>query len=144
MNKQWQEGGPVGDELARVQRGIDECLRQTVRHRPYSPGELPSSGTVTVVGAPTVTESGQLTGRGWIEARPLEPPLKPGSMADRAVGGMVDAAFPPSPAEQLARIKAQLRALGPEQREQLLKEIEAKPGDARAKQLRELAEEAWS
>ena len=141
MNKQWQEGGPTGDEFRRIMAGIDQTLRATVAHRPYSPGELPSSGTVTVVGAPTVVDGAQ---RGWIEARPLEPPLKPGSMADRAVGGMVDAAFPPGPTEQLARIRAQLRALSPAQREQLLKEIEAARGDARAEELLALARQAWA
>ncbi len=70
MGKPWADT-ISGEELRQVQRGIDQTLRQTVAHKPYSPGEMPSSGTVTVVGAPTVV-GGE---RGWVDSRPLGPPL---------------------------------------------------------------------
>ena len=51
---------------ADVQRGIDECMRQTIRHRPYSPKFVEAN--VRVAGAPTVVT------RGWVEPRPYSPP----------------------------------------------------------------------
>lgn len=135
MPRDWSET-ISGEELRQVQRGIDQTLRQTVAHKPYSPGEMPISATVSVVGAPTVV-GGE---RGWVDARPLTTPLT--GFAERTVGAMVDQAFPPGPAERLARMKTELRALSAEQRKQLLKECEAS-GDARAAELRRLAEEAW-
>jgi hypothetical protein len=85
------EGAPSGEEAARIQAGIDRTLRETVAHRPYSPGEMPSSGRVTVVGAPTVVGGAE---RGWVDSRPLTTPLT--GHAERVVGAMIDQAFPPS------------------------------------------------
>jgi hypothetical protein len=58
-----------------------------------------------------------------------------------AMSAMVDDAFPPSKSELRARLLAELRALSPEQRNQLLARCDAR-GDA-GKELKALAEEAW-
>jgi hypothetical protein len=78
-------------------------------------------------------------GGGWAKEVPLSLPIEPGSFSDRVVGGVIDAATL-SPEE---RIKRDLKALGPEQRQQLMKEIAAS-ADPRAAQLKALTEEAWA
>ena len=77
------------------------------------------------------------TGRGcgWVDPLPL---ARPENYADRVTEAVIDQATL-SPRE---RMLWELRALGPGQRAQLLAECAAR-GDARAAELRRLAEEAW-
>jgi hypothetical protein len=126
MGKLWSDT-ISGDELRRIQRGIDQTMRETIAHRPYSPGEMPASETVRVAGAPVVR------GTGWQTERELELPVKPGSFLDRVVGGVIDNATL-SPREKILR---DLRALSPEDREKLKGEIEASK-DPRAEELKRL------
>lgn len=142
MGKDWNAGtnayGTGYGPKPHLQRQIDRTMAETIAHPPYSPGEMPASETVRVGGAVTVVETPAT--RGWVDSRPLEPPLRPGSFAERTVGAMIDQAFPPSPAEKLDRIKAELRALTPAQRAQLLRDCEARAGDPLAAQLKALVE----
>jgi hypothetical protein len=80
--------------------------------------------------------------RGWINSRPLEPPLRPGSFAERVVSGMIDKELGPvqSPEAKLEKLKAELRALTEAQRAELLRECEARSGDPHAAELKALVE----
>jgi hypothetical protein len=122
------DGAPQGEELARIQRGIDQTIRAIAADR-YNPTALPRAPTVTVVGAPTVGE------------RPLTSPMPNGSFIEGVIGGMIDHALGPAlPQEAMrARLRAQIRALSPEQRAALLRGIEGEP---HAKELWALIEAA--
>jgi hypothetical protein len=118
---------PQGEELARIQRGIDQTIRAVAADR-YNPTALPRSETVTVVGAPKVAGEPD---RGWQREQPITSP--PGQSA---IERLVNAALPHPGMEQ---IKAQIRALTPAQRVQLLRQIEVST-DPRAAELKALVE----
>jgi hypothetical protein len=123
---------PEGAELARIQRGIDATMGAIIADR-YNPiNSLPPSGTVTVIGATEVkTAFDPGGGRGWVEPRPITSP--PGQ---DAIERLVNAALPHPGMEQ---IKAQIGALTPAQRVQLLRQIEVST-DPRAAELKALVE----
>jgi hypothetical protein len=141
MNPSWNDT-VSGDELRRRQAEIDQAMLGVIadaRRSNPNAHELPIK--VLPAGATEAKVGVEPPRRGWQEERPLESPMRTGSFVESVVGGMIDQAFPPSPAEQLARIKAQLRALTSAQREQLLKECDA--SGPKGAELKALAEEAW-
>jgi hypothetical protein len=126
-----REGMPTGAEADRIQAGINATMADVVGRDARAPG-LPPSPTVRVAGAVQVTEP--IAGRGWANEVPFASP--PGQ---DAIERLVNAALPPGPAAGLASIRAQIRALTPAQREQLLGQIKAS-NDPLAGELRALVE----
>ena len=80
---------PSGDELARINKGINDTMRAIISDRYNPTNSLPRSGAVTVVGAPKVETAGE---RGWAEQRPLTSP--PGQ---DAIERLVNAELPHGP-----------------------------------------------
>jgi hypothetical protein len=84
-----------GADNAVLQAGIDAAMREVIRSR-YNPNALRRPETTTVANAPRVVDADQpKRGRGWQEEKPLEPVVRPGSSADRAISAMIDQALPP-------------------------------------------------
>jgi hypothetical protein len=75
-----------------IQAGIDKTMREVVAN-PYNPNALRRPETATPANAPVVKTFGQ--GRGFIEDKPLEPVVKPGSLEERVMSAMIDAVLPP-------------------------------------------------
>jgi hypothetical protein len=84
------DGAPSFEENLRIQAGIDATMRDVIANRARP---LPSSPTVTVVGAPRVVTAGDPPrGTGWVDPRPLAPP--PGQ---EAIERLVNAVLPHGP-----------------------------------------------
>jgi hypothetical protein len=133
---------PQGEELRRIQAGINRTLSDIVADR-YNPVHgLPPSPTVTVVGAAEVKEPFEPgAGRGWAEPRPITSP--PGQ---EAIERLVNAALPHGPqfksaADPLDAMRAQIRGLSPEQRAQTLKHLETRKGQPFYLEIKALLEE---
>jgi hypothetical protein len=73
-----------------IQAGIDAAMRGVIADR-WNPNALRRPDKVGVTNAPNVVTAG----RGWQEECPLEPVVKPGSMEERVISQMIDAALPP-------------------------------------------------
>jgi hypothetical protein len=118
MSNRWQSDGvaPGVLETAEIQRGIDATIRAIAADRYNPTTALPRAQTVTVVGAPKVVDGD----RGWQAPEPLASP--PGQ---RQIQALCDAALP-SP--RVARMQAQFAKLSPEQRETILRGMDAEPG----------------
>jgi hypothetical protein len=108
---------PGAEENRRIQAGIDAVMRDIIADPRKNPTAMPPSETVTVVGAPKVVTAGE---QGWQAPEPLASP--PGQAV---IAAMCDAALP-SP--RVARMRAQLAKLSPEQQATVLSGIEAEPG----------------
>ena len=84
------------DEDRAIQAGIDEAMRQVVgrdaRHNPNAIGQLDK---VMPAGAVRATDGVSLT-PGWAKEIPLEPPIRPGSMAEKVIGAMCDRMLGPA------------------------------------------------
>jgi hypothetical protein len=74
-------------------RAIDQTIREISRDT-YNPNALRRPDNVKVANAPIVTTAGE-RGSGWQEEKPLGPVVKPGSMEERVMSQMIDAALPP-------------------------------------------------
>ena len=104
MARDWNEGGlPVrsrplsaSEVDPRVLDEITRTMRQVVgrdaRHNPNAIGQLDK---VMPAGAVPVTDGPSLT-PGWAREIPIEPPIRPGSMAERVIDGMIDQALGPA------------------------------------------------
>ena len=60
---------PQGEELARIQRGIDETMAAIIADRYNPANSLPRSETVTVASAPKVVTAGEPRGAGHANDR---------------------------------------------------------------------------
>ena len=70
---------------AEIQAGILKTMSEVVRS-PYNPNALRAPENVKVANAPQW---------GWAEERKIGPVVKPGSMAERVMSDLIDAALPP-------------------------------------------------
>lgn len=129
---------PSGAELARINAGISQTMRDVVGRDCRTPAnQLPVFDPPKPY-EPPFDPFDRRPRRGWQEDKPAELPIKPGSFAESVVSAIIDQALPPAP-PTLAGIKAQIRALSAAQRAQLLREIEAS-NDPRAAELKQLIE----
>jgi hypothetical protein len=78
-----------------IQRGIDATMRAVSADRYSATINRPKSETVRVANAPKVVDADAKRGSGWQEEKPLGPVVKSGSMEERAMSQMIDAALPP-------------------------------------------------
>lgn len=103
MARDWNEGGlPVRSRplsatevapsvLADISRVMRDVVAHDARHNPNAIGQLDK---VMPAGAVPVTDGVSLT-PGWAKEIPIGPVVAPGSLAERVMGEMIDAALPP-------------------------------------------------
>jgi hypothetical protein len=100
------ERQPAADNAV-LQAGIDAAMREVIRS-PYNPNALRRPEKVGVTNAPNVVDAGEpKQTRGWVEPKELEPVVKPGSMEERVIEGMINAAYPHGTASPLRKSKAE-------------------------------------
>lgn len=69
-------------------------MREVVTHDLRNPNALRAPERVEVANAPNVVTTAE-RGSGWQEPKALGPVVKPGSMEERVMSDLIDAALPP-------------------------------------------------